>query len=392
MNIGRILAIALLSAAIAGPQNAAIFPGAAPTPAQLGVAANHIETTLTMGIGPTDTSIPVLSSSGFTAGFFAAIDGEILSVCSIPDGNRLRIGVSSCPNVDGRGTDTANGGGAANSHIANAAVEARIVAWQFNQPDAAANAPASRPILLTVDVRQPPFNAKCDGATDDRAAFQAAHDSLSSLGGVLMVPGGVTCLIGPPGVKVNKVHVSLASETADPEYSTIIQSPSGQHNYALFHATAAGFSTRGVHMIGDGTLANPYSGNATVDGVFLDGILQADGDNYFFQTDFQQLRSAIHSTVKNVKVYNDVFVACNQGWLLDNSSDGDTRGYVFTDNRCHGMWKGSACLNIIGLPCRPWWTATTWTRSLAAWSRARSRPEKSRTTSQITRPEIRSAW
>src|SRR6266849_1193547 len=41
-------------------------------------------------------------------------------------------------------------------------------------------------------IMDPAFGAKCDGATDDAAAIQAAAASLT-LGGVLLIPAGENC-------------------------------------------------------------------------------------------------------------------------------------------------------------------------------------------------------
>ena len=144
-------------------QNTAVFPAAVPTRAQFGVAANQAATTLTVGIGATDTTLNVSSTGGFKAGSFVAIDSEIVRVCAIPDGTHLTIGFSSCPNVDGRGTDTANGGGAAASHLANAPAQARIVAWPINQ--AAAEIIATDTKLHTDLINVRDFGAVGDGTT-----------------------------------------------------------------------------------------------------------------------------------------------------------------------------------------------------------------------------------
>lgn len=149
-------------------QNTAKFPGRAATNADMGVASNRAATTLTSGINSSATSIPVLSSSGFKAGSFVTIDNEQIAVCSIPDGSHLNAGVSACPNVDGRGVDTANGAGAAASHLVNAAVQGRIVAWHVNQP-------AAEIVAVENSLEGPrAFGAKGDGSTDDTAAFTSA--------------------------------------------------------------------------------------------------------------------------------------------------------------------------------------------------------------------------
>lgn len=190
----RRLSIVLLIGALALAQNTANFPGAVPTNGNMGIASNRAQTTLTSGINTTATSIPVLSSTGFKAGSFVTIDSEIIAVCSIPDGSHLNVGVSSCPNVDGRGTDTANGGGAAASHLVNAAVQGRVVAWHLNQATAEIRAIATK--LHNEVVSPKDYGALGDGSTDDTTALQAAVNQAQSVGGVLYVPPGTYITTG----------------------------------------------------------------------------------------------------------------------------------------------------------------------------------------------------
>lgn len=173
MAMKRTLLFFLLLGAVHA-QNTAKFPGSVPTAAQVGVARNRAETTLTSGINATATSIPVASSSNFAAGSFVTIDNEIMAVCSVPDGTHLNVGVSACPNVDGRGTDTTNGGGAAASHLASAKVQARIVAWNQNQLAAEVIALAKRNDMKDRNLRE--FGCKGDNVADDTACVQAAFN------------------------------------------------------------------------------------------------------------------------------------------------------------------------------------------------------------------------
>jgi hypothetical protein len=188
----RKLTLILLAALAAKAQNTANFPGAVSTTAQMGVASNRAETVLATGVNATATSLPVSSSSGFKVGSRATIDSEIVAVCAIPDGTHLTVGVSACPNVDGRGTDTANGAGAAASHIAGAKVQGRVVAWHQNQGAAETIAIETKLHNEMVNVRD--FGAKCDGSTDDSTALQTAITYAIGHSKTLNVPTGVTCV------------------------------------------------------------------------------------------------------------------------------------------------------------------------------------------------------
>jgi hypothetical protein len=127
----RIASFFLVVAALSA-QNTSKYPGTVATQADLGVAGNRAETTLRTGAGSTDTSLTVASGTQFRAGMYVTVDNEFIAICGV-SGNTLTVGRSSCPNVDGRGLDIANGGGAATAHLAGAKVQGRISAWHHNQ-------------------------------------------------------------------------------------------------------------------------------------------------------------------------------------------------------------------------------------------------------------------
>ena len=145
-------------------------------------------TILTAAIDAAATSIPVATSSGFKAGSFAAIDGEIVAVCAIPDGSHLTIGVSICPNVDGRGTNRANGGSAAASHPAKAKIHRRVAPWNLSQ---------AAPEVVAIGRRLSglfPVVMKGDptGASDSTVAANAAIGAAN--GGNVIFPHGIYLL------------------------------------------------------------------------------------------------------------------------------------------------------------------------------------------------------
>ncbi len=190
------------------------------------------------------------------------------------------------------------------------------------------------------------YGAKCDGATNDVSAIQAAHDSLPSTGGVILIPKNATCIIGTPGVSITKSSVSLISANTTSEYGAIIKSKTGDSSYYLFTVTGPAFSTSNITLIGDGTLGSPATG--TVSGIFLSGASSPDGDNNIANTVFLSFLKGVVSTVKNVIIHDSNFASIVTGWEIGDSSDGDSRGYIFTNNSCHGTSRTGWCINVTG--------------------------------------------
>ncbi|MBZ5578254.1 MAG: glycoside hydrolase family 55 protein [Acidobacteriia bacterium] len=196
----------LLCTAGAWSQNTAKFPTRLPVNADFGIATNRAQTTLTSGIGSSDTSIPVASSGQFKAGSFATIDGEILAVCAIPDGTHLTAGVTACPNADGRGIDTSNGGGAAASHLVNAVVQGRITAWPMNQAAAEIISLAKSQFGVSLNVKN--YGAVGDGSTDDTTAISNAITA--SLSGTYPSP---PCVLFPAGTYKVTSTIQISSRS-----------------------------------------------------------------------------------------------------------------------------------------------------------------------------------
>lgn len=131
----------LLIAASAFAQTA-IFPGGVVTDNQLGIAANITRAQLSGSVGLTDTTFNVTNSSCVKAGFSAScastfvpnmmlvLDNEAVQICQVTPGavtTALKIGHSSCPNIDGRGFDST----VIATH--NAAIISSInIAWNHN--------------------------------------------------------------------------------------------------------------------------------------------------------------------------------------------------------------------------------------------------------------------
>jgi hypothetical protein len=123
----NILLLALLCVSIfAQNPNAAVYPGAAPTDADLLVASNLYSTTLTASITATAVSIPVAAVAGIRFPAAITIDSganaEIVKVCSASGSVLI-----AC--AGGRGFDHS----ASRAHALGGRVVAAPTAWMFNQ-------------------------------------------------------------------------------------------------------------------------------------------------------------------------------------------------------------------------------------------------------------------
>jgi len=104
------------------------YPTGVVTDSQITVAANNVQTTTTAFMGASDTSFTVSSGSQLAANMLLTVDStEIVHVCQVTS-NTVKVGVSSCPNIDGRGFD----GTTAVTHNAQSSVSANTDAWHHN--------------------------------------------------------------------------------------------------------------------------------------------------------------------------------------------------------------------------------------------------------------------
>jgi parallel beta-helix repeat protein len=90
-------------------------------------ARNRLQTTLSASMTATQTSMTVASAVGIVANTQLTIGTEIVWVCSVSS-LTLQLGKSSCPNIDGRGYDVANGGAAAAVHTSGSTVSGFVTA------------------------------------------------------------------------------------------------------------------------------------------------------------------------------------------------------------------------------------------------------------------------
>lgn len=130
---------------------------------------------------------------------------------------------------------------------------------------------SSSPVLAAgeVLVTAAPYNAKCDGVTNDSVAFNAALSS--SYGVVVKVPGGVTCIVE------NVQPPSVSSLIATNEYGSRLVSPSASHPvislpYGVVDVVISGFwLDRNVAATsgGDGISAVAYNENITLKSLYI---------------------------------------------------------------------------------------------------------------------------
>ena len=134
MRIRHVLP-AILLCAVAAHSQTAVYPGAVVTDSQLKVSRNLLQTTLTSSQAAADTILIVSSTANFAPNMLVSVGAEIENICGVSGSNILQVGISSCPNIDGRGFDTAHGGGAAASHPSGSTVSLFVTAWHVNALD-----------------------------------------------------------------------------------------------------------------------------------------------------------------------------------------------------------------------------------------------------------------
>ena len=161
------------------------FPTSLDTDTFFKVAKNQVQTTLLASAALGDTTLIVVNSTGMVSNMLLTIDSEIVSVCSV-SGNVVNVGVSSCPNVDGRGFD----GTTAIGHVATAKVSAFVDAWHHN-----AVTSALENIESAIGTGYP-----------TSTELQAAINALPAGGGEIFMAAGTTTLnariLVPSNVKI----------------------------------------------------------------------------------------------------------------------------------------------------------------------------------------------
>lgn len=235
-----LLCLALVGASFG--QNSAKYPNSIVSQADLGIATNLAETTLLLGINSTATTLSVASGAQFRPGSYVSIDNEIVAICGV-SGNTLTVGLSSCPNVDGRGLDQANGAGAAVAHLAGRPVQSRITAWHHNQ--AAAE-------ILALEQNSLPKNGN---------GSQLASDNLGLSAGNSTIPFFMQAT-----TTLSANSIATDSQRLFNVFSQVLQGTDAVP-YHLNKPDAAGnskvagafFSLRGANQFGNATGLNPLA-------------------------------------------------------------------------------------------------------------------------------------
>jgi hypothetical protein len=151
-----------------------------------------------------------------------------------------------------------------------------------NPQDYATVAQLGGSALAWYNVKDKLYGAKGDGATDDRAAIQAAIDACPS-GGIVYFPAGVyrtsATLKPKPGVVLQGVHASLMSGpglTDPPSYIQPLASFTGTALLTYQDQTTGGYSSLAAeHRLQDIMLdGSTLDGTKPVDGIYAAGNVQ----------------------------------------------------------------------------------------------------------------------
>lgn len=177
------------------------------------------------------------------------------------------------------------------------------------------------------------YGAKCDGVTNDSAAFQSAINASD-----VLVPAGKTCVIN------NVVTVSISNRHLECDTGAILQQtvvPTSQSQQTLFMYTSSGTlsgnSIANCHFIGTNTVAPQYDGvdvnkhynipvktQTGVSNFFLAGnTFERFWGQSMFQTygafDGGSGDQIIYNTFKSCGYYGPVFVAHKNGYMAHNT-------------------------------------------------------------------------
>jgi hypothetical protein len=145
----------------------------------------------------------------------------------------------------GANTVVTNGSGSVTIGVTSTIVASSVIAQLFDNGGA------------VINVKSAPYNAKCDGVTDDAGSIQSAINVASKIGGTVFFPSGI-CLISTP-LQVNTGTISLLGAG-----SNFFVSPTGSVGTVL--APTGNFPS-GAYLIvvNSSTAQNVLSGDAVSD-------------------------------------------------------------------------------------------------------------------------------
>lgn len=185
------------------------------------------------------------------------------------------------------------------------------------------------------------YGAVGDGATDDRAAIQAAIDAAVASGNRAVVVFTANSYLITDGLYVNG-HVMFTSLASRLQTPRIIADFEGE-NKAIITVNAAQFAMYGIVLRAQ-YIVDEKTHEAIVDRRYkVDGINYAntptDVDTVIHSSKFMLLRDGMKTYGRSVIVKNTHFSGCSNGIVFHNTEtdDDSARGYIVTDCRFHSV-------------------------------------------------------
>ncbi|UIL54019.1 hypothetical protein LZU96_08875 [Pantoea agglomerans] len=163
------------------------------------------------------------------------------------------------------------------------------------------------------------FGAKGDGVTDDSAAFQSAHDSLGSNGGVIYIPGGAFWRIEKP-INVSKPVTFIGGGNT----ATTLTRSANQSS-TFFNIASEGCGLENLRIIGAGALQST-GGTFAVDATNASSRFYARNVQILFVHSGLRLRSNLF-TLDRVEV-RDIHYPSGVGIEVDQLGVDDGVGTI----------------------------------------------------------------
>lgn len=207
-----------------------------------------------------------------------------------------------------------------------------------NKPPKPASAkPYTAPALVN-PVNPMDYGAKCDGVTDDSAAFQAAVNASD-----VLVPAGKTCVINKKvWITVSNKHIecgdgTILKQTRVPTSADTSDDHTTMFTFKAMSGRISNDSVVNCHFVGTNTEAPQFTGADNYKGYNVPVETQNAVDNFFLagntferfwgQSMFQTYGAVdggtgdkiIYNTFKSCGYYGPVFVAHTKGLIANNT-------------------------------------------------------------------------